>query len=66
MAADPKWSRRCYFEAIRRLPGQLLRPKTIGGLALSMLPAPAVRAFNRTLNAMRDHKETVGFREDYS
>jgi glycosyltransferase involved in cell wall biosynthesis len=66
MAADPSWARRCFLSAIRRQPQQLLRPRTIGGLALSMLPASGVRLFNRAMNALRDHKENVVFRPDYN
>lgn len=66
MAADPVWARKCFLSAIRLQPQQLLRPRTLGGLALSLLPASGVRLFNHGMNAMRDHKENVVFRPDYN
>lgn len=66
MAADPRWARECFVSAIRLQPRQLLRPRTLGGLALSILPAPAIRVFNRAMNRMRPHKETIAFRTGYT
>lgn len=66
MAADPQWARQCFVSAIRLEPRQLLRPRTLGGLALSVLPAGAIRLFNRALNRLRAHKETIAFRADYT
>ena len=65
MAADPTWARGCLLESIRLQPKQLLRPRVLGGLALSTLPAGGVRLFNRLMNALRPHKETIGYRTDY-
>jgi len=66
MAADPVWARACLLSAIKAQPRQLLRPRMLAGLALSMLPPGAVRLFNRALNSIRSHRETVAFRADYS
>lgn len=66
MAADPVWARTCLVSAIRLQPGQLWRPRTLGGLALSVLPAGGLRVFNRAMNAVRSHKETIAFRTDYN
>lgn len=66
MAADPVWARACLMAAIRRQPRQLLRPRTLAGLALSTLSAGGVRAFNKALNALRAHKETIAFKADYT
>ena len=65
MAADPAWARVCVLAAIRRQPRQLLRPRTVAALALSALPASALRLFNRVVNAVRSHNETVTFKADY-
>lgn len=66
MAADPVWARACLISAIRSQPTRLFRPRILAGLALSTLPAVAVRGFNRALNAMRNHKETVAAKADYT
>jgi glycosyltransferase involved in cell wall biosynthesis len=66
MAADPKWARECFLSAIRLQPRQILRPRTLCGLALSVLPVPAIRVFNRAMNRMRTHKETIAFRTGYT
>jgi glycosyltransferase involved in cell wall biosynthesis len=66
MAADPRWARACLLSAIRTQPSHLLRPRTLAGLALSALPASGVRVFNKALNAMRAHRETIAYRPDYS
>ena len=66
MAADPAWARECLMAAIRRQPKQLLRPRILAGLGLSLLPVPAIRLFNRTMDSMRPHKETIAFRADYT
>ena len=66
MAADPVWARACLISAIRLQPKYLFRPRAIAGLALSTLPAGALRGFNRALNAMRSHKETIAFKTDYA
>jgi glycosyltransferase involved in cell wall biosynthesis len=63
---DPRWARECLFLAIRWRPRQIIRPRTLLGLALSLLPVGAVRAFNKLLNSVGDQKETVAFRTDYS
>jgi hypothetical protein len=65
MAADPAWARGCLLESVRLQPKQLFRPRVLGGLALSTLPAGAVRLFNRVMNAARPHKETIAYRTDY-
>jgi glycosyltransferase involved in cell wall biosynthesis len=64
MAADPAWARECLVAAVRRQPRQLLRPRILAGLALSTLPAGAIRLFNRAMNAMRPHNETIAFRTE--
>jgi glycosyltransferase involved in cell wall biosynthesis len=66
MAADPRWARSCLLSAIRWRPSHVLRPRTLAGLALSALPASGIRVFNRAMNAMRAHNETIAFRPDYS
>lgn len=66
MAADPLWARTCLISAIRARKTLLFQPRTLAGLALSALPARAVRGFNKTLNSMRGHKETIAFKADYS
>lgn len=66
MAADPAWARECLLEAVRRQPNQLLRPRILLGLALSILPAGAIRTFNRAMKAARSNKETVAFRADHT
>ncbi len=66
MAADPQWARECFVSAIRLEPRQVLRPRTLAGLTLSALPASAIRLFNRALNRMRAHKETITFRTGYT
>lgn len=65
MAADPAWARDCFVSAIKLRPTHVFRPRTLAGLALSTLPARAVRGFNATLNSMRRHKETIAFKTDY-
>ena len=65
MAADPRWARACLISAIQLRPTYVFRPRALAGLALSALPARAVRGFNRALNAMRGHKETIAFKADY-
>ena len=66
LAADPVWARACLTSAIQGQPKVLLRPRVLAGLALSTLPAGAVRAFNRALNWMRPPKEAIGFRAEYT
>ena len=66
MATDPLWARACLMSAIRWQPKQLFRLRTLAGLALSTLPVGGVRVFNKALNAMRAHKETIAFRADYT
>jgi glycosyltransferase involved in cell wall biosynthesis len=66
MAADPQWARECLLSAIMLRPDQLLRSRTLAGLALSILPARAIRAFNRVLNARMTHRETIAFRAHYT
>jgi glycosyltransferase involved in cell wall biosynthesis len=66
MAADPAWARTCVLSAIRRRPGQLFRLRTLGTLALSVLPATGLRLFNQAMNATRAHNETVAFKADYT
>ena len=66
MASDPVWARACLISAIRTRPMQLLRPRTLVGLTLSMLPPGGVSAFNRALNTMRAHNETIAVRADYN
>lgn len=66
MAADPAWARACALEAIRQRPKQLLRPRTIGAVLLSTLPASAIRRFNRAMGAARARSETVAFKESYT
>lgn len=66
MAADPGWARQCFLAAIRLQPWQALRPRTVGGLVLSLLPAWAVRQVNRLINALRPHKETIAVRTGYT
>ena len=65
MAADPSWARACFISAIRWQPTQLLRVRTLAGMALSTLPGGGVRLFNKVVNAMRPHKETIAFKADY-
>ncbi len=65
IASDPQWSRACLMSALRWQPRQFLRPRTLAALALCTLPAGAVRAFNRVLNTIGNHKETISFRTDY-
>jgi glycosyltransferase involved in cell wall biosynthesis len=64
--ADRQWARECLILAIRWRPRQLLRPRTLVGLMLSVLPVGVVRAFNKVLNSVGDQKETVAFRTDYT
>lgn len=64
MAADPTWARECFIKAIRRQPSQLRRPRVLAGLALSLLPAAVLRLFNRSMNTVRTHKETIAFKAD--
>jgi glycosyltransferase involved in cell wall biosynthesis len=66
LAADPRWARACFVSAIQCKPKQLVRPRTVAGLALSTLPASAVRMFNKAVNAVRNHKEAVAYRTDYT
>lgn len=66
LAADPRWARSCVVLALRWQPRQILRPRMLATMALCVLPAGAVRAFNRALNVAKRRKETVAFREDYS
>lgn len=64
-AADPQWARSCLMLAIEGEPKQLFRPRTLAGLALSTLPAGAIRAINKALNMARG-KQTVAVKTDYS
>ncbi len=66
MAADPRWARTCLVSAIHWQPKQLYRPRTLAGLALSTLPSRAIRVFNKVLNSLRGHKETIAFKADYN
>ena len=66
VAADPRWARTCLVSAVRWQPKQLLRSRTLAGLVLCTLPTGAIRMFNKVLNAARDHKEIIAFKEDYS
>lgn len=66
LAEDRQWARTCLMSAIRFQPRQLLRARTLAGLALSTLPVRMVRLFNKALNATRSHKETIAFRANYT
>ena len=66
IAADPTWARRCALSAIRWQPRHFFRPRLLATLALCTLPAGAIRAINRALNRLRDQKETIVFKTDYS
>lgn len=66
MAADPAWSREMYLGAIRLRPARLVRVRTLVGLTLSLLPAAASRAFNRSVNALRAPKETLAVKADWT
>lgn len=66
LAEDPRWARSCVVAALRWQPRQIVRPRMLATLALCVMPAGAVRAFNRALNVAKRRRETVGFRADYS
>lgn len=65
MAADPAWTRGLLMAAFRAQPTQLLRLRPLAALLLSMFPVSAILTFNRAMNALRNHKETIAFKAEY-
>lgn len=66
LAADPAWARSSLMSAIKLRPTYIFRPRALAGLALSILPARAIRGVNRALNAIGSHKETIAYKADYA
>lgn len=65
LAGDPISARYYFFEAAKRERRQLLRPRAIIGLAMSLLPPPLLRAVNSLFNLVRRHRVSTAYREDY-
>lgn len=65
LAADGPAARRAFASAVRWRRHQLLHPRTLIGLVLSLLPVPVLRAANRAGHRLRGHDAPVAYRSDY-
>lgn len=63
---DPVWARAQFGAAIRQDPLESLRPKTLVGTALSLLPGRALAGVNRVAYSIRPPREFVAHRKGYT
>ena len=64
--ADPRWARATFAKAVRRSPAQALHPKTLLGLALTLMPETARREINNVGHRIRRPDSNPIWGEDYT
>lgn len=65
IACDPEKARSAFARAIRRRSVQLLHPRTLVGLALSLLPVAVLRRLNSMANSLRRHRVNLEYQADH-
>jgi glycosyltransferase involved in cell wall biosynthesis len=62
---DPAWARACFVSAIRISPRHAVHPKTLAGLAITLLPDRPRDALNRAGHRLRNAPGNASLRHDY-